>query len=64
MPALFRDVTKDESETSLSAIFTTVRESITLVAPYVGMPSCLPAISGLVGELRHRGISGIPGPER
>ncbi|KAJ5807432.1 hypothetical protein N7447_010888 [Penicillium robsamsonii] len=62
--ALFRDVTKDESDASLKEIFITVRESLALVAPFVGFPSCMPAVFGLVGELRNRGISEVPSHER
>ncbi|KAJ4204156.1 hypothetical protein NW759_014993 [Fusarium solani] len=57
---LFRDATRDRTDADTARIFLTVRECITLVTPYVGMPACMPAITGLVGEMRQRGIKTTP----
>ncbi|KAJ5783022.1 hypothetical protein N7457_004796 [Penicillium paradoxum] len=62
--ALFRDATKDESDASVKEIFITVREALALVVPFVGFPSCMPAVFGLVNELRGRGIDQVPVQER
>jgi hypothetical protein len=58
--ALFEDATKDESDANAKAIFIVVREALALAAPFVGFPSCMPAVFGLVGELRKRGIDEVP----
>ncbi|KAL4814831.1 hypothetical protein BDW67DRAFT_186388 [Aspergillus spinulosporus] len=64
VPALFRAATQDATQEMVKMTFITVRECITLINPYVGIPSCMPAIIGLVGELRHRGIDSVPSPKR
>ncbi|KAL2826238.1 hypothetical protein BDW59DRAFT_161075 [Aspergillus cavernicola] len=61
---VFRDVTKDKSETEVRAIFTAVREAVTLAVPFVGLPNCMPACFGLVNELKGRGIEEVPAPRR
>ena len=61
---IFRDVAKDKSEEEVKRIFTAVREAVTLVTPFVGLPNCMPACFGLVNELKERGITEVPGPRR
>lgn len=58
--ALFQDATKDESDENVKELFILVREALALAAPFVGFPSCMPAVFGLVGELRKRGIDEVP----
>ncbi|KAL4891196.1 hypothetical protein BDV59DRAFT_203646 [Aspergillus ambiguus] len=62
--ALFGDATKTESDSSLKEILITVREALAIVVPFVGFPSCMPAVFGLVGQLRSRGIDAVPCQER
>ncbi|KAF9890641.1 hypothetical protein FE257_005772 [Aspergillus nanangensis] len=62
--ALFRDATKNETDAILKETFIVVREALAIIVPFVGFPSCMPAVFGLVGELRRRGISQVPSPER
>ena len=57
---LFRDVTKDKSETEVQESFTVIREAVTLAVPFAGLPTCMPACFGLVNELRGRGITDVP----
>lgn len=57
-------MTKDSSEEDIKSIFTAVREAITIVVPFVGLPNTMPACFGLVNELKSRGIDGVPGSRR
>ncbi|PWY84382.1 hypothetical protein BO83DRAFT_423020 [Aspergillus eucalypticola CBS 122712] len=61
---LFRDATKNEAEAFVKETFIIVREALAIIVPFVGFPSCMPAVFGLVGELRSRGISQVPSQER
>lgn len=57
--ALFQDAIKDDSDADVKEIFICVREALALAAPFVGFPSCMPAVFGLVGQLRKRGIDEV-----
>lgn len=61
---LFRDVTKDKSQSEIRNVFTFLREAITLVVPFVGLPNTMPACFGLVGELKTQGIENVDGKRR
>ncbi|KAL3481305.1 hypothetical protein BJX99DRAFT_253608 [Aspergillus californicus] len=61
---LFRAVTEDKSDVEIGPIFAAVREAITIVVPFVGLPNCMPACFGLVSELRGRGIEEVPATRR
>lgn len=61
---LFNDVTKEKSQAEAQEVFTIVREAVTLAVPFAGLPNCMPACFGLVGVLRGRGITDVPGPRR
>ncbi|KAF9875486.1 hypothetical protein CkaCkLH20_06867 [Colletotrichum karsti] len=57
VPKLFRDLTGEKSAEETKALFVVFRQAITLIWPFVGLPQCIPASLGLVGELRQLGIS-------
>lgn len=44
-------MTPEESQ----KIFFSVREAITIVFPYLGMPTCIPACYGIIGVVQHKG---------
>ncbi|KAI8276133.1 hypothetical protein K4K60_008086 [Colletotrichum sp. SAR11_57] len=45
---------KDDEE--VKALFATFRTALTLIWPFIGLPQCVPASLGLVGEMRERDI--------
>lgn len=51
---LFRDLTKQKSDNEVIEIFLTIREGITIIFPFVGLPNCIPACLGLIAELQKR----------
>ncbi|KAL4806520.1 hypothetical protein BDV18DRAFT_159692 [Aspergillus unguis] len=63
VPHLFRDVTS-QPQADIEETFRTVREAITLIVPFAGLPNTMPACFGLVNELKTRGIEGVDGPRR
>ncbi|KAJ3955695.1 hypothetical protein N0V92_007777 [Colletotrichum tropicale] len=56
LPKLFRDVTKEKDDEEVKALFATFRTALTLIWPFIGLPQCVPASLGLVGEMRERDI--------
>lgn len=62
--AIFNQITEDQPEESVKEIFTIVREAVTLVTPFVGLPNSMPAVFGLVHAVRERGIDSVPAPSR
>ncbi|KAI5917611.1 hypothetical protein F4810DRAFT_695603 [Camillea tinctor] len=51
----FDDITIDESPESSQSVFLQLREAITIVFPYLGMPTCIPACYGMVGAIQRKG---------
>ncbi|KAE9576909.1 hypothetical protein CGMCC3_g7101 [Colletotrichum fructicola] len=56
LPKLFRDFTTDKDDEEVKALFATFRTALTLIWPFIGLPQCVPASLGLVGEMRERDI--------
>ena len=53
----FDDVTKDSNAEESRQIFIRLRESITCVYPFLGVPACMPACYGMIGVLERKGQS-------
>ncbi|KEF51224.1 uncharacterized protein A1O9_12727 [Exophiala aquamarina CBS 119918] len=51
----FDDITHDLSPEESQAIFLRLRESITFVFPYLGIPTCIPACYGMIGVVKRKG---------
>lgn len=57
VPQLFQDLAQKKSDKETKEIFLIIREGITIIFPFVGLPNCIPACLGLVGELQKRDIT-------
>jgi hypothetical protein len=53
---LVRNATENEPAGSFEEVLTIVREAITIATPFVGLPNTMPAIFGLVAEIRARRV--------
>ncbi|KAJ5409943.1 uncharacterized protein N7487_004302 [Penicillium crustosum] len=53
---LVRNATETQSADSFKEALTIVREAITIATPFVGLPNTMPAIFGLVAEIRASGV--------
>lgn len=51
----FDDITSEASPEDSRAIFLCLREAITIIFPYVGMPTCIPACYGMIGVVQRKG---------
>lgn len=51
----FDDLSIDEEAEKSAAMFLRIREAITIVFPFLGMPKCIPACYGLIGVVRRKG---------
>ncbi|KAH7095435.1 hypothetical protein FB567DRAFT_512611 [Paraphoma chrysanthemicola] len=51
----FDHLTSDSSEKESEAIFLRLREAITIIFPYLGLPSCMPACYGMIGVVQRKG---------
>ncbi|KAJ5174161.1 uncharacterized protein N7482_000038 [Penicillium canariense] len=51
----FDDITTDASPEYSENIFLCLREAITIIFPYLGMPTCIPACYGMVGVVQRKG---------
>ncbi|EXJ68787.1 uncharacterized protein A1O5_07718 [Cladophialophora psammophila CBS 110553] len=58
VPALIGDTLSEQPGTD-AEIFSSVREAITLVAPFVGLPNVMPASFGVVAELNKRQVQNL-----
>ncbi|KAJ9650684.1 hypothetical protein H2198_010020 [Neophaeococcomyces mojaviensis] len=56
VPALFHDLSEDKSNNEALKIFDDLKEALSIAFPFVGLPNCMPATLGLVGELKARGL--------
>ncbi|KAL4884951.1 hypothetical protein BJY04DRAFT_214834 [Aspergillus karnatakaensis] len=61
---LVRNATGNETPGKFEEILTVIRECLTLVVPFAGLPNCMPAVFGLVAEIRARGVDVEEGPQR
>ncbi|KAI8712944.1 hypothetical protein NCS52_01394100 [Fusarium sp. LHS14.1] len=51
----FDDVTFDSTPEISEKTFLCLREAITIVFPYIGMPTCIPACYGMIGVVQRKG---------
>ncbi|KAJ3456872.1 hypothetical protein MRS44_016895 [Fusarium solani] len=51
----FDDITFDSSPQISEKTFLCLREAITIVFPYIGMPTCIPACYGMIGVVQRKG---------
>ncbi|KAH6954791.1 hypothetical protein DER45DRAFT_646525 [Fusarium avenaceum] len=51
----FDDITFDLTPEESEKLFLCVREAITIVFPYLGMPTCIPACYGMIGVVQRKG---------
>ncbi|KAG6367685.1 hypothetical protein INS49_001880 [Diaporthe citri] len=58
VPKLFRDLAKGKTVEDTKALFASFKLALNLTWAFSGLPQCIPACLGLVGELRELGISG------
>lgn len=58
VPKLFRDLAKGKTAEETKALFASFKLALNLTWGFSGLPQCIPACLGLVGELRELGISG------
>jgi hypothetical protein len=52
---IFDQITADMSPEDSMETFRRLREAITIVYPFLGMPSCIPACYGIIGVIQKRG---------
>ncbi|SCO91152.1 uncharacterized protein FRV6_15280 [Fusarium oxysporum] len=51
----FDDITFDSTTEASEKLFLSTREAITIVFPYIGMPTCIPACYGMIGVVERKG---------
>ncbi|KAJ4252492.1 hypothetical protein NW762_011093 [Fusarium torreyae] len=51
----FDDITFDSTPEASERLFLSTREAITIVFPYIGMPTCIPACYGMIGVVERKG---------
>ncbi|KAI1610130.1 hypothetical protein EDD36DRAFT_64943 [Exophiala viscosa] len=51
----FDDLTRTSSPEESEQTFLRLREAITIIMPYLGMPSCVPACYGMIGVIQRKG---------
>lgn len=51
----FDDLTRHSLPAESEKIFLEMREAITIVFPYLGMPTCIPACYGMIGVVQRKG---------
>ncbi|KAF5262574.1 hypothetical protein FOXYS1_6697 [Fusarium oxysporum] len=54
---IFDDLTTNASPEDSRKIFMQIREAITIVLPYLGMPMLVPACYGMIGVVNRKGLS-------
>jgi alkylhydroperoxidase/carboxymuconolactone decarboxylase family protein YurZ len=55
----FRDLVQGKSPDETEKTFATIREAITIVYPFLGLPNCVPACFGMVSVLKDKGIDSV-----
>ncbi|KAF4417053.1 hypothetical protein FACUT_12485 [Fusarium acutatum] len=53
----FDDITFDSTTEASEKLFLSTREAITIVFPYIGMPTCIPACYGMIGVVERKGAA-------
>ncbi|KAK4935602.1 hypothetical protein LTR10_023363 [Elasticomyces elasticus] len=53
----FDDITVDATPEESERIFLRLREAVTIIFPYLGMPTCIPACYGMIGVIQRKGQS-------
>jgi hypothetical protein len=51
----FDHLTADMAPSISKDIFLQLREAVTIVTPYLGMPTCIPACYGMIGVVQRKG---------
>jgi hypothetical protein len=51
----FDDLTQSSTPQRSEQIFLRLREAITIIFPYLGMPTCIPACYGMIGVVQRKG---------
>lgn len=51
----FDDITAASTPEESQQIFLRLREAITIIFPYLGMPTCIPACYGMIGVVQRKG---------
>ncbi|PVH79623.1 hypothetical protein DL98DRAFT_631100 [Cadophora sp. DSE1049] len=64
VPTLFQEWTSKKTDAETEKTFIVIREAIGLIYAFVGLPNCIPACLGLVGELHSRNIQIVEGRRR
>lgn len=57
VPKLFHDLAKARDVDETKMLFASFKLALDLTWPFTGLPQCVPACLGLIGELRELGIS-------
>lgn len=57
VPKLFHDLAKARDVDETKVLFVSFKLALDLTWPFTGLPQCVPACLGLIGELRELGIS-------
>ncbi|KAH8597493.1 hypothetical protein B0O99DRAFT_77530 [Bisporella sp. PMI_857] len=52
---LFDHLTTDSTEEKSEEMFLRLREAITIIFPYLGLPNCMPACYGMIGVVQRKG---------
>lgn len=51
----FGHITTESTPEQSEKIFLCLREAITIIFPYLGMPTCMPACYGMIGVVQRKG---------
>ncbi|KAH6959622.1 hypothetical protein BKA56DRAFT_624173 [Ilyonectria sp. MPI-CAGE-AT-0026] len=52
---LFDDLTATLAAENSEKMFLRLREAVTIISPYLGMPTCIPACYGMIGVIQRKG---------
>lgn len=61
---LFNDSLENDDQSHAIDRFTVIKETLTIILGFVGLPSVMPAIFGIIGELKKRSITSVHLQER
>lgn len=64
VPKYFEAYTKDLDEATTTKLFIQVREAITIIFPFIGLPNTIPALLGLTPYIKRRGLKISNKPSR
>lgn len=51
----FDDITANATPDDSARTFLRLREAITIIFPYLGLPTCIPACYGMIGVIQRKG---------